>query len=88
MNVIEIALKRTTLKQAPSFEYINNIIKNWHERNLKTPEEVNKFLEDYKKQNNNIKELKKTAKKTFEDQRKYDNLDFLYANNDENKGDN
>ena len=36
MNIIEIALKRTTLKQNPTFEYINNIITDWHERNLKT----------------------------------------------------
>ena len=39
MNVIEIALKRTTLKQNPTFDYINNIITDWHDRNLKTPDE-------------------------------------------------
>ena len=81
MNIIELALKRTTYKQNPTFEYINNIISDWHDRNLKTPDEVNKFLEERKKQNKNIKELKaKTSKANFE-QRKYDNLDFLYANN-------
>ena len=81
MNIIELALKRTTFKQNPTFEYINNIISDWHDRNLKTPDEVNKFLEERKKQNKNIKELKaKTSKANFE-QRKYDNLDFLYANN-------
>lgn len=35
MNIIEIALKRTTFKQNPTFEYINNIITDWHDRNLK-----------------------------------------------------
>ena len=34
MNIIEIALKRTTLKQNSTFEYINTIITDWHERNL------------------------------------------------------
>ena len=35
MDIIEIALKRTTLKQSPTFEYINTIITDWHDRNLK-----------------------------------------------------
>lgn len=81
MNVIEIALKRTTFKQNPNFEYINNLINDWHERNLKTPNEVNAFIEQRKKQSRDVKELKNTVSKANYDQRKYDNLDFLYANN-------
>ena len=49
MNIIEIALKRTTMKQNPTFEYINNIITDWHDRNLKTVSEVNAFIEQRKK---------------------------------------
>ena len=37
MSIIELALKRTTLKQNPTFEYINTVITDWHDRNLKTP---------------------------------------------------
>ncbi|MBO6233145.1 MAG: DnaD domain protein [Clostridia bacterium] len=81
MNVIEIALKRTTFKQNPNFEYINNIIKDWHEHNLKTPEEVNLFIEQKIKQTNDVKNLKQSVSKANFEQRKYDNLDFLYANN-------
>ena len=44
MNIIEIALKRTTFKQNPTFEYINNIITDWHDRNLKTPSEITAFI--------------------------------------------
>lgn len=80
MNIIEIALKRTTLKQNPTFEYINNLITDWHERNLKTPSEVNAFIEQRKKQEKSVKDLKKTVNKTSYQQRSYDNLDFLYAN--------
>ena len=83
MSVIEIALKRTTLKQNPTFEYINNVICDWHDRNLKTPAEVQAFLEQRKKQDKATKELKaKTSKNssTNYEQRNYDNLDFLYAN--------
>lgn len=80
MNIIEIALKRTTLKQNPTFEYINNIITDWHDRNLKTVAEVQAFLEERKKQEKSTKELKAKVNKTTYTQRNYDNLDFLYAN--------
>ena len=81
MNIIEIALKRTTSKQNPTFEYLNTIITDWHDRNLKTPAEVNAFIEQRKKQTKDTKELKTTVSKANYEQRQYDNLDFLYANN-------
>ena len=80
MNIIEIALKRTTFKQNPTFEYINNIITDWHDRNLKTPDEINAFIEQRKKQEKNTKDLKSTVNKINYAQRKYQDLDFLYAN--------
>lgn len=81
MSIIELALKRTTFKQNPTFEYINNIITDWHERKLKTPSEITVFLEQRKKQDKNAKELQSKVRKTNYEQRQYDNLDFLYANN-------
>ena len=80
MDIIEIALKRTTLKQSPTFEYINTIITDWHDRNLKTPSEVNAFIEQRKKLNKDTKNLKNKVEKANYEQRKYENLDFLYAN--------
>lgn len=80
LSVIEIALKRTTLRSNPSFEYINNIIKDWNERNLRTPAQVSEFLEQRKKQNKDTKELQKQVKKETFEQRAYSNLSFLYAN--------
>ena len=90
-HIIEIALKRTTYKQNPTFEYLNSIISDWHERGLKTPEQVEAFLEQRKKQNKDIKEMKSQVSKANYEQRNYTNLDFLYANNsnnDDDKGDN
>ena len=81
MNIIEIALKRTTYKQNPTFEYINNIITDWHDRNLKTPDQIEAFLEQRKKQTKDIKEMKSKVSKQNYEQRQYNNLDFLYANN-------
>ena len=80
LSVIEIALKRTTLRSNPSFEYINNVIKDWNERNLRTPAEVTQFLEDRKKLAKDTKELQKQVKKESFEQRAYSNLSFLYAN--------
>ena len=88
MNVIEIALKRTTYKQNPTFEYINNIITDWHDRNLKTPDQVEAFLEQRNKQTKDIKDMKAKVSKANYEQRQYSNLDFLYANNTNNEGDN
>lgn len=80
LDIIEIALKRTTFKTNPTFEYINNIITDWHDRNLKTSTEILTFLEQRKLQNKNIKDLEKQVSKQSFEQRKYDNLEFLYAN--------
>lgn len=87
LNIIEIALKRTTYKSNPNFEYLNNIISDWHDRKLKTPTEITAFLEQRKKQNKEVKELKKQVEKSSFEQRNYDNLDFLYANTNINNSD-
>lgn len=82
MDVIEIALKRTTFKSAPTFEYLNNVISDWHDRNLVTANDVHEFLEKRKQQNKNVKKLEKEVKNAEYEQRQYSNLEFLYANND------
>lgn len=87
MDVIEIALKRATFKTNPTFEYFNNLITDWNDRNLRTAKDVQEFLEKRKQQNKNVKKLEKQVSKSGYEQRNYDNLDFLYANNEiKNKG--
>ena len=39
-EIIELALKRTTSARNPSFEYINKILTNWHEKGYKTKDEI------------------------------------------------
>ena len=79
LDVIELALKRTTSKTNPSFDYIDKILCDWDERNLKTVTKVQKFLEDMKNKKADIKNLEKKSYNNYE-QRKYDNFDSLYAN--------
>lgn len=80
LDIIEIALKRSVYKSNPTFEYFNNIITNWHERGLKTPEEVYAFIEQREKQRKDTRQLEKQVNKASYEQRQYTNLSFLYAN--------
>ncbi len=55
LNVIEIALKKTTSKTNPSFDYIDKIISDWHERNLKNETEISSFIEAEKQKRKEFK---------------------------------
>jgi DnaD/phage-associated family protein len=81
LSIIDIALKKTTSKANPNFDYLDKLLTDWKERGFKTAEEIQNFIKQTKEQNRNIKELeKKSGFKSYE-QRSYDNLDSLYANN-------
>lgn len=79
-DIIEIALKKTTSLSKPSFDYLDKLLSTWHERGLKTPNDIQAFLLETKQKNKNIKELEKKTGFNNYDQRKYDNLDNLYSN--------
>lgn len=80
LDVINIALKKTTSKANPTFDYFDKLLTDWHDRKLKTPSDVEAFLADFKAKNKNIKELEKKTNYNNYNQRKYDNLNELYAN--------
>ena len=80
LNVINIALKKTTSKSNPNFDYLDKLLSDWHERKLKTPSEIEAFLAEFKTKTKNIKELEKKTNYNNYTQRKYDNLNELYAN--------
>lgn len=80
LDIIEIALKRTTSKSNPNFDYLDKLLTDWHDRNLKTSTEILEFIASMKKKDSNIKELKKKTSYNAYDQRNYTDLDSLYAN--------
>ncbi|MDR0979245.1 MAG: DnaD domain protein [Lachnospiraceae bacterium] len=80
LDIIELALKKTTSKANPSFDYIDKLLSDWHDRNLKTVPEIESFLESFKNQNKNIKTLEKKSYSPNFEQRKYENFDKFYAN--------
>lgn len=55
INIIEIALKKTTSKTNPSFDYIDKIITDWHERNLTNETDINNFLNEQKQKRKDFK---------------------------------
>ncbi len=80
LDVINIALKKTTSKANPSFDYLDKLISDWHDRNLKSELDVNNFLAEIKQKKKNIKQLEKKTNYNNYEQRNYDDLDNLYAN--------
>lgn len=80
LDVIEIALKRTTSKANPTFDYLDKLLTDWHDRSLKTTNDVQSFLLQMKEKNKNIKSLEKTTGYSNYDQRNYNDLNSFYAN--------
>lgn len=80
LNIIEIALKKTTAKTNPNFDYLDKLVSDWHDRGFKTVEEIENFLNEFKQKNKDIKKLEKNTGYNNYEQRKYDNLNSLYAN--------
>lgn len=79
-DIIEIALKKTTSKVNPNFDYLDKLLTDWHDRNFKTVVEIENFLSQLKQKKKDVKDLEKKTGYQNYDQRKYDNLDSLYAN--------
>lgn len=80
LDIIEIALKKTTSKANPNFDYLDKLLSDWHDRKLKTAEEVQTFLLEFKQKNKNVQKLEKSTGYGKYDQRDYENLNNLYAN--------
>lgn len=79
-EIIEIALKKTTSKANPNFDYLNKLLSDWHDRGFKTATEIQNFLTEMKQKNKNVQKLEKITGYGKYEQREYDNLNNLYAN--------
>ena len=78
MDIIEIALKKSATKNSISFEYIDKLLSDWHEKALTTVQEVNTYLDSLKTKEKKTKQVKQLA---FEyTQSTFDNWDALYDN--------
>lgn len=81
LDIIELALKKTTSKSNPNFDYLDKIISDWYDRKLLNSEDVKNYLLEFKNKSKQIKELEKKTGYQNYDQRNIDNFDKFYANN-------
>lgn len=81
LEIIELALKKTTSKSNPNFDYIDKIITDWYERKLLNSEDVKNYLLEFKNKSKQVKELEKKTGYQNYDQRNITNFDSFYANN-------
>ncbi len=81
LDVIEIALKKTTSKSNPNFDYLDKMISDWYDKKLLNSDDVKKYLLEFKNKSKQIKELEKKTNYQNYDQRNITNFDDLYANN-------
>lgn len=79
-DIIELALKRTTSKANVGFDYLDKIISDWKDRNLRTVNDVQNHLSNAKQKEKDIKSLEKKTNYNNHEQRSYDNFDNFYAN--------
>lgn len=80
IDIIDIALKKTTSKANPNFDYIHKIISDWHEHKLRTAEEIQNYLSSLKSKAKSIKDLEKKTNYNNYQSRTYDDFESLYAN--------
>jgi len=81
LDIIELALKKTTSKSNPNFDYLDKIISDWHDRKLLNSEDVKNYLLEFKNKTKQVAELEKKTSYQNYDQRNITNFDNFYANN-------
>ena len=83
-DIIEIALKKTTTRTNPSFEFIHNIITDWYKNGLKTKDEIVAYIAGKKQSSSRKTKAKESAVPQHNNfkQRSYDDefYDSLYEN--------
>ena len=77
----EIALKKTTSKSNPNFDYLDKMISDWYEKKLLNSDDVKNYLLEFKNKSKQIKDLEKKTNYQNYEQRNITNFDDLYANN-------
>ena len=85
LDIIEIALKKTTSKTNPSFDYLDKIITDWHERKLDSADSVNAFVKEQKAKAKTMKTMvsnNQTVLQAYKDitTNQYADLSQYYSN--------
>ena len=83
MDVIELALKRSVFKSNAGFKYYDEILSDWYQKGLSTPDEINSHLASMseKKPKAKSKQFTQPMANQFEfTQSTFDSFENLYDN--------
>lgn len=79
MDIIELALRKTTSKFNPSFEYLDSLLTDWHNKGFTKAEQIIKYMEAQKSAPKKKDDKGKSSKSNFA-QRDYTDLNSFYVN--------
>jgi len=82
---IEVALKKTTAKTNPNFDYLNGIFRNWNEKGLKSKADIEEYLKQNKDKqklikDNTVQGAKPSSAYINPEQTEFNDLDRFYSN--------
>lgn len=80
MDVIELALKRSVYKSNAGFKYYDDILSDWHQKGLMSPDDVNSHIASITEKKTRTKQVQTMAKQFEFTQSTFDSFENLYEN--------
>ncbi len=80
MDIIDLALQRSTTKNNAGFAYFDKLLTDWHEKDYKTVSDVQNHLSSISEKNTRTKQVEKLSNQFEYTQSTFDSLDSLYDN--------
>jgi len=80
MDIIKLALERSTNTSNAGFSYYDKILTDWHNKEYKTVSDVQNHLSSVDEKKSRTKKIEKEADSFEYTQSTFDNLNFLYDN--------
>ena len=80
MDIIELALKKSTSKVNAGFDYYDKLLTDWHEKGLNSTYDINAHLASISDKKSREKQITKAANQFEYTQSTFDSLSSLYDN--------
>lgn len=80
MDIIELALQRSTTKNNAGFAYFDKLLTDWHDKDYKTVSDVQNHLSSMSEKTTRTKQVEKLSNQFEYTQSTFDGLDSLYDN--------
>lgn len=81
MDIIDLALQRSTTKSNAGFSYYDKLLTDWHNSDYKTVSDIQNHLNSFNEKKIKTKQIEKSTQTTFEyTQSTFDNFDSFYEN--------